>query len=284
MERKKITPQDLLIKKEQGKKIVRVVCYDYPMALLADRAGVDSILVGDSLGMVVLGENSTVPVTIEEMIHHCKAVMRAVKYALVIGDLPFLSYQTSIRDAVYSAGLLIKYGGVDAVKLEGGQEFAPMAKAIVNAGIPVVGHIGLTPQTISKMGGYKVQGADIATARKLIDDAKALEVAGVFMISLECVPDRLAELICKELTIPATGIGAGPYTDGQSLNVYDLLGLFERFTPKFAKRYANLGEQEVKALKDYLTEVKEGSFPSEEHCYRMIEGEAEKLTQLLKQK
>jgi len=269
MERKKVTPQDLLAKKRQGKKIVRVVCYDYPMALLADRAEVDSILVGDSVGMVILGESSTVPITMEQMIHHCKAVVRAVKYALVVGDLPFLSYQTCIRDAIYNAGLLMKCGGVDAVKLEGGEEFAPTVKAIVRAGIPVVGHIGLTPQTISKMGGYKVQGTDIATARKLIKDAKALEAAGVFMLTLECVPDRVAELICKELTIPATGIGAGPYTDGQSLNVYDLLGLFDRFTPKFVKKYANLSEAMLQALQKYKEEVEQGVFPGPEHTYHI---------------
>jgi 3-methyl-2-oxobutanoate hydroxymethyltransferase len=269
MERKKITPQDLLVKKEQGQKIVRVVCYDYPMALLADRAEVDSILVGDSVGMVVLGETSTVPITMEQMIHHCKAVMRAVKYALVIGDLPFLSYQTCIPDAIYNAGVLMKYGGVDAVKLEGGEEFAPTVEAVVKAGIPVVGHIGLTPQTISKLGGYKVQGTDIATARKLVKDAKALEAAGAFMLTLECVPDRVAELICKELTIPATGIGAGPYTDGQSLNVYDLLGIFERFTPKFVKKYANLSETMLQALQQYKEEVEQGVFPGPEHSYHI---------------
>ena len=269
MERKKITPQDLLTKKEQGQKIVRVVCYDYPMALLADRAEVDSILVGDSVGMVVLGETSTVPITMEQMIHHCKAVMRAVKYALVIGDLPFLSYQTCIPDAIYNAGVLMKYGGVDAVKLEGGEEFAPTVEAIVKAGIPVVGHIGLTPQTISKLGGYKVQGTDIATARKLVKDAKALEAAGAFMLTLECVPDRVAELICKELSIPATGIGAGPYTDGQSLNVYDLLGIFERFTPKFVKKYANLSETILQALQQYKEEVEQGVFPGKEHTYHI---------------
>lgn len=269
MERKKVTPQDLIAKKQQGKKIVRVVCYDYPMALLADRAGVDSILVGDSLGMVVLGMNSTVPVTMEEMIHHCKAVMRAVKYALVIGDLPFLSYQTSIQDAIYNAGLLMKYGGVDAVKLEGGQEFAPTVKAIMDAGIPVVGHIGLTPQTVSKLGGYKVQGTDVATACKLLADARALEAAGAFMLSLECVPDRLAELICKELTIPASGIGSGPYTDGQSLNLYDILGLFERFTPKFVKKYANLSQDILQALQQYKEEVEQGIFPGPEQTFHI---------------
>ena len=207
--------------------------------------------------------------TIEEMIHHCKAVMRAVEYALVIGDLPFLSYQPSIRDAIYNAGLLLKYGGVDAIKLEGGKEFAPTAKAIVDAGIPVVGHIVLTPQTVAKMGGYKVQGADIATARKLIEDARALEAAGAFMISLECVPDRLAELICRELTIPATGIGAWPYTDGQSLNMYDFLGLFERFTPRFAKKYADLSRDILQALQQYKEEVEQGIFPGSEHAFHI---------------
>ena len=281
MERKKITTQDLLAKKQQGQKIVRVVCYDYPMALLADRAGVDSILVGDSVGMVILGESSTVPITMEQMIHHCKAVVRAVKYALVVGDLPFLSYQTCIRDAIYNAGLLMKYGGVDAVKLEGGEEFAPTVEAIVKAGIPVVGHIGLTPQTISKLGGYKVQGTDIVTARKLIKDAKALEAAGVFMLTLECIPDRVAELICKELTIPATGIGAGPYTDGQTLNVYDMVGLFERFTPKFVKKYANLSETILQALQEYKEEVEKGTFPGPEHTYHI---EEEVLKEVLESK
>ncbi|MDP2932315.1 MAG: 3-methyl-2-oxobutanoate hydroxymethyltransferase [Chloroflexota bacterium] len=267
--RKKVTIPDMLAKKQLGQKIVRVICYDYPMALLADRAGVDNILVGDSLGMVVLGMGNTMPVTMEEMIIHCRAVMRAVKYALVIGDLPFLSYQTSIRDAIYNAGLLMKEGGVDAVKLEGGQEFAPTVKAIVDAGIPVVGHIGLTPQTIAKLGGFKVQGTDIGTASKLMEDARALEAAGAFMLSLECVPDRLAELICKELTIPATGIGCGPNTDGQSLNLYDMLGLFERFTPKFVKKYASLSETIVQAIQQYKAEVEHGDFPTPEHTFHM---------------
>ena len=269
MERKKMTPQELLTKKQQGKKIVRITCYDYPMALLADRAGVDCILVGDSLSMVVLGMNSTVPVTMEEMIHHCKAVMRAVKYALVIGDLPFLSYQTSTRDAIYNAGLLMKVGGVDAVKLEGGQEFAPTVKAIVDAGIPVVGHIGLTPQTVSKLGGYKVQGTDATTARKLIEDAKALEAAGVFMFTLECIPDLLAELICKRLTVPATSLGCGPNTDGQALNLYDMLVLFDKFTPKFVKKYANLSQDILRALEQYKEEVEQSVFPGPEHSFHI---------------
>jgi len=269
MERSKVTPQYLLAKKQQRQKIVRITCYDYPMALLAERAGVDSILVGDSLNMVICGQNNTMSVTMEEMIYHCKAVMRAVQYALVIADLPFLSYQTDIRDAVYNAGCLLKYGGVDAVKLEGGKEFAATVKAIVDAGIPVVGHIGLTPQSLSKLGGYKVQGTDIGTARKLVEDAGALEEAGVFMLTLECVPDRLAKVICKELTIPATGIGSGPYTDGQSLNMYDLLGIFEKFTPKFVKKYANLSQDILQALEKYKEEVEQGIYPGPEHSYHM---------------
>jgi len=269
MERKKVTPQDLLAKKQQGRKIVRVVCYDYPMALLADRAEVDSILVGDSVGMVVGGMASTVPVTMEEMIYHCRIVMRAVKYALVIGDLPFLSYQTDIRDAIYNAGLLMKSGGVDAVKLEGGKEFAPTVKAIVEAGIPVVGHIGLTPQTVSKLGGFKVQGTDTAAARKLVEDALSLESAGIFMLTLECVPDRLGEFISKKLKVPVTGIGSGPYTDGQTLNLYDLVGLFEKFTPKFVKKYANLSQEILRALQNYKDDVEKGLFPGSEHSFHM---------------
>ena len=268
-ERKKIIPKDLIAKKQQDKKIVRVVCYDYPMALLADRAGMDAILVGDSVGMVVLGMENTLQVTMEDMIHHCKAVSRAVKYALIIGDLPFLSYQTGIRDAVYNAGLLMKQGGVDAVKLEGGQEFAPTIKAIVKAGIPVMGHIGITPQSVSMLGGYKVQGTDVTSARKLIADARALESSGAFMLTLEGAPDRLAEIICRELTIPVTTMGGGPNTDGQTINMYDILGLFEKFTPKYVKKYANLAEVIVQALQQYKQEVEFGAFPGPEHTYHM---------------
>ena len=205
----------------------------------------------------------------EEMIYHCRIVMRAVKYALVVGDLPFLSYQTDIRDAILNAGLLMKNGGVDAVKLEGGKEFAPTVKAIVDAGIPVMGHIGLTPQTVSKLGGFKVQGTDVATARKLVEDALALESAGIFMLTMECVPDRLAEFISKKLTIPAVGIGSGPNTDGQSLNLYDIVGLFEKFTPKFVKKYANLSQDILKALQNFKEEVEKGIFPGAEHSFHM---------------
>jgi len=271
MERSKTTPQNLLAKKQQGNKIVRVLCYDYPMALLADRAGVDAILVGDSMAMVIMGKQTTVPVTMEEMIYHCKAVMQAVKYALVIGDLPFLSYQTSVRDAIYNAGCLMKYGGVDAVKLEGGKEYASTVKTIVAAGIPVVGHIGLTPQMVSQLGGYKVQGTDLLTARKLIENDKALEEAGAFMLTLECLPDRLAELICKELTIPATGTGSGPYTDGQSLNLYDILRIFGKFVPKITKKHANLSQDILQALQKYKEEVEQGVYPGPEHSYHIKE-------------
>jgi 3-methyl-2-oxobutanoate hydroxymethyltransferase len=280
-QRKKMTPQGLLARKREGRKIVRLTCYDYPMALLAERAGVDSILVGDSLGMVILGMNSTVPVTMEEMIIHCQAVMRAVKYALVIGDLPFLSYQTGIRDAIFNAGRLMKEGGVDAVKLEGGLEFAATVKAIVDAGIPVVGHIGLTPQTVSKLGGYRVQGTDVAGARKLIADARALEAAGVFMMTLECVPDRLAEYISRQVAIPVTTLGGGANTDGQSINLYDILGLFDRFTPLFVKKYANLSQDILKAIQQYRTEVEQGIFPASEHSYHMSE---EVFNEVIKEK
>jgi len=276
MERKKVTPQDLLAKKREGKKITRIICYDYIMALLSDRVGMDSILVGDSAGMVMMGMPNTISITMEEMIYHCRGVMKAVKYSLVVGDLPFLSYQTSTRDAIFNAGRLMKEGGVDAVKLEGGREVIPIVKAIVNAGIPVGGHIGLTPQSASKLGGYKVQGTDATSARKLIEDALALESAGVFMLSLECVPDRVAEIISKKLLIPVIGIGSGPYTDGQSLNIYDIVGLFERFTPKFVKKYANLSEEVSRILEHYKEDVEKGVFPGSEQSFH-IKDEALRL-------
>jgi 3-methyl-2-oxobutanoate hydroxymethyltransferase len=276
VERTKVTPQALKDKKKRGEKIVRVVCYDYPMALLADRAGVDGILVGDSLGMVQLGMNSTVPVTMEEIIHHCRAVMRAVKYALVIGDLPFGSYETGSADALRSACRLMKEGGVDAVKLEGGFTVAPTVKAIVDAGIPVVGHIGLTPQSAAMLGGYKAQGKDAETARRLLEDAKALEDAGAFMLTVECVPYKVAKVMAERLAIPVTGCGAGPYVDGQTINLYDLVGLFDRFTPKHAKKYANLAEVILQVLDTYGQEVREGIFPTEANSYVISDDELEK--------
>ena len=275
MERKKVTPQELKEKKKRREKIVRIVCYDYPMALLADRAGVDGILVGDSVGMVQLGMNGTTAVTMEEMIHHCKAVMRAVKYALVIGDLPFGYYEPSIPEAVRSACRLMKEGGVDAIKLEGGKGFAPTVRAIVDAGIPVVGHIGLTPQTASMLGGYKAQGKDAATARKLLEDARALEDAGAFMLTVECVPYRVAKIMAEQLSIPVTGCGAGPYVDGQTINIYDILGLFDRFTPKHVKKYHNLAAEILRSLETYKQEVSEGVFPTEENSFYISNEELE---------
>lgn len=279
MDRKKVTPQELKEKKKRKEKIVRVVCYDYPMALLADHAGVDGILVGDSLGMVQLGMKSTVPVTMDQMIHHCKAVMRAVQYALVIGDLPFGSYESSVTDAIRSAGRLMKEGQVDAVKLEGGKQVAKTVKAIVDAGIPVVGHIGLTPQSASMLGGYKAQGKDSATARKLLEDSKALEEAGAFMLTVECVPHQLAKVMAERLSIPVTGVGAGPYVDGQTINLYDILGLFDRFTPKHSKRYVNLAAEISRVIEKYSQEVKEGIFPTEAHSFTIDEDELQRAIQ-----
>ena len=269
MEQKKVTIQDLYLKKQQGVKTTNIVCYDYIMASLVDQAGFDTILIGDSAAMVMMGETNTMAVSMEEMIYHCKGVMRAVKHTFVVGDLPFLSFQTSIRDAVYNAGLFMKYGGVDAVKIEGGQEVAPTVKAIVDAGIPCVGSIGLTPQSLSKLGGYRVQGTDEATARRLIEDALALEAAGAFVLDMECVPDRLSEIITKKLSIPVYGIGCGPCTDGQFLNVYDLVGLFERFTPKFVKKYGNVAQDVLKMLQQYKEEVGQGIFPDSDHSFHI---------------
>jgi 3-methyl-2-oxobutanoate hydroxymethyltransferase len=227
--------------------------------------------------MVVLGYPSTVPVTMEEMIHHTKAVMRGTTWAFVIGDMPFMSYQASIEDAVRNAGRFIKEGGCDAVKLEGGSEVAPVVKAIVTAGIPVCAHIGLTPQTATQLGGFRVQGKDAESARNLIKSAKDLEAAGAFMVVMECIPDVLAARITKELAIPTIGIGAGRDCDGQVLVYHDTVGLFERFTPKFVKQYIKLGPMIIDAMKEYKREVEEGVFPGDEHTFTMSKEEAKKL-------
>ena len=277
MERRKVTIADLMAKKESGKRISMMTAYDCPGANMVDQAGIDTILVGDSLGMVVLGYTSTVPVTMEEMIHHTKAVMRGTTWAFVIGDMPFMSYQTSIEDAVRNAGRLIKEGGCDAVKLEGGSEVAPVVKAIVTAGIPVCAHIGLTPQTATQLGGFRVQGKDAESARSMIKSAKDLEAAGAFMVVMECIPDVLAARITKELGIPTIGIGAGRDCDGQVLVYHDTVGLFERFTPKFVKQYIKLGPMIIDALKEYKREVEEGVFPGDEHTFKMSKEEAEKV-------
>jgi len=277
MERKKVTISDLMAQKESGRKITMLTAYDYPTAQMVDQAGIDIILVGDSLGMVVLGYTSTVPVSMEEMIHHTKAVTRGAKYAFIIGDMPFMSYQTGVEKGIENAGRFIKEGECDAVKLEGGSEVAPIVKAIVTAGIPVCAHIGLTPQTATQLSGFKVQGKDAESARNLINSAKDLEKAGAFMVVMECIPDTLASMITKELGIPTIGIGAGKDCDGQVLVYHDTVGLFERFTPKFVKQYIKLGPMIIDALKEYKKEVEEGIFPGEEHIFRMSKGEAEKI-------
>lgn len=264
----RVTLPQLQAMKERGERITMVTAYDYPSALLADRAGMDMILVGDSLGMVVLGYSSTVPVTMDEMIHHTKAVVRANPAALVVADLPFLSYQASIPDAVYNAGRLIKEGGADAVKLEGGQAMVPMVRAIVNAGIPVMGHLGLTPQSAVQLGGFRVQGRGEAEGEKIATDAAALVEAGIFALVLECVPADLASRITAALPVPTIGIGAGPDCDGQVLVYHDLLGLFDRFRPKFVKQYANIAGAIVKALEQYRDEVRQGKFPDQEHSFK----------------
>jgi 3-methyl-2-oxobutanoate hydroxymethyltransferase len=256
MKRDKVTVLKLQAKKERGEPITMLTAYDYPTALLVERAGVDVLLVGDSLGMVVLGYENTMPVTMEEMIHHAKAVRRGASLPFLIGDMPFSSYETDIPTAIANAARFMKEAGMDCVKLEGGQEMAETVRAIYNAGIPVMGHIGLTPQSVAKLGGFKVQGKDAASARKLIDDALALEEAGAWGVLLECIPDRVAQIITDRLTVPTVGIGAGPHCDGQVLILHDLIGFFDRFTPKFAKRYTNLFEELERVLKQYGQEVK----------------------------
>lgn len=277
MERKKVTLADLQQKKESRRKITMMTAYDYPSARLVDEAGIDTILVGDSLGMVVLGYDSTVPVTMDEMIHHCKAVCRAAKGGFVIGDMPFLSYQVSVDKAIENAGRFIKEARCDAVKLEGGSEMAPVVRAIVRAGIPVCGHIGLTPQTATMLGGFRVQGKDAESASKLVVASKDIEEAGAFMLVMECIPDLLGARITRELKIPTIGIGAGKDCDGQVLVYHDLVGLFERFTPKFAKQYVKLSPLIREALTQFKKEVEDGTFPGPEHIFAMKQEEAKKL-------
>ncbi|MGC8879418.1 MAG: 3-methyl-2-oxobutanoate hydroxymethyltransferase [Anaerolineae bacterium] len=277
MERKKITIHDLQAKKEKGEPFTMVTAYDYPTAVIVDKAGIDAILVGDSLAMVVLGLPNTVSVTMEEMLHHCRAVARGAQYALLVGDMPFMSYQTGPTDAVRNAGRFLKEAGMDVVKLEGGKKMAPIARAIVDAGIPVMGHIGLTPQTISALGGFKVQGKDAAAAQQVIDDALALEDAGCFAIVLEAIPDRVAKIITERLSIPTIGIGAGPHCDGQVLVTHDMVGLFDRFVPKFVKRYVNVHDQMVEALRQFKSEVENRTFPGPEHCFTIKDEVLERL-------
>ncbi|MBI5075391.1 MAG: 3-methyl-2-oxobutanoate hydroxymethyltransferase [Nitrospirae bacterium] len=264
----KITVQDFLKKKAEGAKITMLTAYDYPFAQIADEAGLDAVLVGDSLGVVVQGLENTLPVTMDEMIYHTKMVSRAVKNALVIGDMPFMSYQSGVEDAIRNAGRFLKEGGAAAIKIEGGSEIADRIRAMTRSDIPVMAHIGLTPQSIHRMGGYKVQGKTKSAARKLIEEAKIVEDSGAFSVVLEGIPLSLAREITKSLSIPTIGIGAGPYCDGQVLVLHDLLGLFDRFVPKFVKRYAKLKEEALAAMRDYKREVEDGTFPSEEQSFK----------------
>ncbi|HEY5730907.1 MAG TPA: 3-methyl-2-oxobutanoate hydroxymethyltransferase [Anaerolineales bacterium] len=275
--RKKVTTLTYRQKKERGEIITMLTAYDYPTAMSMDKAGVDSILVGDSLGMVVLGYENTLPVTMEEMLHHCRAVSRGAKTALLVGDMPFMSYQVSTQEALRNAGRFLQEGGMDAVKLEGGRERADAIRAITGAGIPVMGHIGLTPQSVHQLGGFRAQGKSALTAKRLIEDALILEEAGCFSIVLEAVPARLAELISKKLSIPTIGIGAGAGCDGQVLVTHDLLGLFDRFTPKFVKKYANFHNEMQKAFADYIEDVETKRFPAAEHSIEMSDEEWEML-------
>lgn len=263
--------------KAKGEKISMLTAYDYSTAKLMDEAGINGILVGDSLGMVMLGYEDTLPVTMEDMIHHTAAVCRGAKNTLVVGDMPFMSYQVSVEEAVYNAGRLMKEGRCQAVKLEGSASVCPQIRAITNASIPVMAHIGLTPQSINAFGGFKVQGKSEEAAKKLLEDAKAVEEAGAFAVVLECVPAKLAELISKSISIPTIGIGAGAGCDGQILVYQDMLGLFSDFTPKFVKKYANVGEMMTQAFRDYIADVQEGSFPAPEHTFAISEDVIKKL-------
>lgn len=273
----KTTVLDVKKAKEDGRKLVMMTAYDYPFGLLADEAGVDIVLVGDSLGMVVMGLDGTVAVTMEHMIHHIKAVVRGCKGPLIVGDMPFMSYNISVEEAISNAGRLMKEGGCDVVKLEGGVDFAPTVRAIVKAGIPVQGHIGLTPQTASALGGFKMQGKDAAAARRIIEDAKALEEAGAFSMILEAVPAPLGKLVAESVSVPVIGIGAGVDVDGQVLVTHDMVGLFDKFIPKFVKQYTQIRPIILEALSAYKKEVQDASFPAPEHSFKMPE---ETLAQL----
>jgi 3-methyl-2-oxobutanoate hydroxymethyltransferase len=274
---KKKTIQIFRLKKERGEPITMLTGYDYPTALALDRAGIDAILVGDSLGMVVLGYENTLQVTMEDMLHHCRAVARGARSAILIGDMPFMSYQVSVEQAVRNAGRFLQEGGVHVVKLEGGRERLDAIRAIVSAGIPVMGHLGLTPQSIHALGGYHPQGRTTAAARRIFEDALCLEEAGCVSIVLESVPARLAELISKRVAIPTIGIGAGAGCDGQVLVVHDMLGLFDRFTPKFVKKYADLHGEMQRAFGEYVEDVAARRYPAQEHMVEMPDEEWQAL-------
>ena len=273
----KNTVQTFKETKNNHTKLAMLTAYDYSTAKLQDEAGIHGILVGDSLGNVILGYEDTISVTMEDMIHHGAAVARGAKNALVVVDMPFMSYQTSVYDAVVNAGRLMKEGRANAVKLEGGVSVCPQIKAITDAGIPVMAHLGLTPQSINAFGGFKVQGKNEAAARKLIDDAKAVEEAGAFALVLECVPAKLAKIISEQLTIPTIGIGAGAGCDGQILVYQDMLGMFSDYTPKFVKRFAEVGSVMKEAFANYIKEVQAETYPAEEHTFKIDDEVLEKL-------
>lgn len=275
--RTKITVRDFRQKKKAGEPLTMLTAYDYPTALAVDRAGINSVLVGDSLGMVVLGYQNTLPVTMEDMLHHCRAVSRGASFPLLIGDMPFMSYQVSVEQAVANAGRFLQEAGMDAVKLEGGRDRAEAVRQIVAAGIPVMGHLGLTPQSVNTLGGFRPQARTSSAAKRLIDDAFALEEAGAFSVVLESVPARLAEWISKKIAIPTIGIGAGVGCDGQVLVTHDLLGLFDRFTPKFVKKYASLHSVMADAFAGFKSDVETRSFPTDEHSVTMKEDQWQAL-------
>jgi len=282
-EKKKHSVHTIQKMKAEGKKVAWLTAYDYPTAVFAEAAGMDMLLVGDSLGMCVYGYEGTVPVTMDQCIVHCEAVRRGAPNTFVIGDMPFMSYQTSDQDAVRNAGRFLKEADVDAVKLEGGKRVLSRIQAILDAGIVVCGHIGLTPQSSGQLGGHKAQGRTIASARLLIEDALAIEEVGAQLLLLEAVPPEVAGFIAKRLAIPVFSIGAGPECDGQLLIVSDLIGQFQAFTPKFVKKYCNVADVITNAMREYVTDVKAGRFPTDEHCYHMLKEEAGRFPELMRE-
>ncbi len=280
MPKKKVTRLTLYRMREKGEPITWLTCYDYPTAVIMEQAGIEMILVGDSASMVVYGNADTLPITMDTLIEHTKAVRKGAPNVFLVGDMPFMSYHRNVEDAVWNAGRFLKEAGCDAVKLEGGVRIADKVRAIVNAGIPVIGHIGLTPQSSAMLGGFRVQGKDVESAKMMLEDAKALADAGVMAILLECVPTPVAQLIKRSVDVLVFGIGAGPDLDGQLLIVHDILGLFQAFQPKFVKQYANLAETMRQALREYIEDVKSKAFPQKEHEYEMPEEEERKLRQL----
>ncbi len=280
---KKKSRLDFIRMKKEGEQVAWVTAYDFPTASFAEQAGMDMLLVGDSLGMVVLGYQGTIPVTMDDCIRHCQAVRRGAPNTFCIGDMPFMSYQISDEDAVYNAGRFLKEADMDAVKLEGGRRVLTRIKAIADAGILVMGHIGLTPQSSGVLGGFKAQGRDPESARDLIEDAIAIQNAGAWALLLEAVPPELSQFLTKKLEIPVYSIGAGGPCDGQLLICGDMLGLFQAFTPKFVKKYANVAEIEINAFKEYVNDVKTGKFPTDDHCYHILADMAEEYKRMLEE-